>query len=453
MQDNECNVAVILKRCTLYHCKTRQLAHTNHANAFVKLGGCVTVGDSCVFRPKSTATPGGACSAGGAAVAYNANARLYWGDDHEPNTIPITAGKHCHEDFQPMLAVGNGHLLQVADTELLFNRFDEWPLTLGLLQAQSRLPTILPTSATAGTKREFKFNRNSASRRRSVPAAIGIANNADRSFQFTQSIAVSSEDGTCIKQAQLATILIGLKHPSSQQGRCSELGCARPEFKTSALETVQAAYVQQLEACAYATRSIDNEYPVPLTLFVQPPADWTRAAYQGLLTYEVASPTDSYSPTLYGDTTAVTVPTFDTPAPTPSPFIHLDNAKCTAKEHCCFQTFQESGISPLMANHAEVDEIPGDEYETTGTTMEKCQILCAKLLLCRVLTFDAGTCRMWSLPMWSPYESSSNRPVFYVNTVDHGCTPAQAVYEQGMVLSAGSELRVKQACCMHTLIN
>ena len=458
MESHECNVAVLDSSyyCTLHHCKRHQLAATPNATAYVKQGGCIESGGSCVFRPKSTATPSGACSAGGAIVAYNADARLYWGSDRAPNTVPLVAGQHCHGSFQPMLAVADGHLLKVADTELLFRRFNEWPLTLGIIQGQNRIVGIAPTSAVAGTLREFRYSKNAARRRRTVPAAIGIADNAGRSFQYTQSIAVPSVDGACLKQAQLATVMIGLQHPSSQQGRCSELGCARPEFKTSALETVQAAYRQQLEACANSAWSIDNEQPVPLTLFVQPPADWTRTSYQGLLTYEVVESTAIYTPTVFGVTEGVTPESttafvFDTPAPTPSPFIHLPDIECTAKEHCCFRAFADSTISTGMSSYAGVDRIPGDHYTTTDITVAECQKLCAKLLLCRVLTFRGGTCSMWSLPIVTP-SGDLLRPTFYVNTVDDGCTPAAAVHAEGSTYDPGTELRVKQDCCMHMLL-
>lgn len=451
VEDPTCNVAVRDgEQCHLYRCDTHVLTANSAVHTSVKMGGCIQVDNECV-RGTRFATPGGACSAGGAHVAFNANARLYYGDDKEPDTVPLTPGPNCDGDFYPML-VGNGRsILQVADVELMFHRWKEWPRTLGVLQTADRMREDTPTSATPGVQVDGVVSvQGRGDGKMRMHAGIGVADNGGPEYQFTQSFAIVSKDDTCRRQAQLAAAMIGIKQQSSHQGRCSELGCVHTVSHTGTLETVQAAYLQQMEACGNTSMSTDNAEPVSVLLYLQPPAPWTITDYVGLPVYQIPAG-DAYA-TTFGSRELPPSPTapapavqWDTPSPTPSKFAHVANITCTAKEHCCFK--QWDGAPPLAMEQASL-EIPGAPYGADNTTLLGCRDLCAKLLLCRVASYTGTACQMWSVPI-AGRQQQRDTP-FHVAPVEDGCTPS-ATLEAGLVGDA--KTLVKQDCCLHTILS
>ena len=443
--------------CVLYYCDKHILTLDSETNTYVKQGGCIEdTNRRCVFRPYSVATPTGTCSASGATVAYQANARMYYGDTKQPSTIPITAGPDCQENLMPLPLTSGGKLLQTPDASLLFERFDKWPSSIGV-RNQASYQVTGPTKASVATERDYVYDSTAARRRRTVPASIGIPdNNLASSFQFTQSTAISTGEGSCAEQAQLATIMSGLQHSSSQQGRCSELGCVRAHAKTSALETIQSAYVQQLEACLNATRLDDSEHPTPVVMYIQPPEGFQFKVYQGIPTYAILQDsTSSLAETSFGveqpppQLSATSLFVQHTPAPTPSVHnVTLDDIECTDEEHCCFKVFTSAAVSNGILEGA-------DELGTVANTnADKCQDMCAKRLLCRVMQVMNNVCTLWSLPIHSLHELGE-LPVFYVGTVAYDCAPSAATQDRATVVktATASEVRVKQDCCMHTLID
>lgn len=450
-----CNVLIIDGAyCNLYQCKTNTLTHNSAVQAFVKQGGLIADNGRCVHGTRF-ATPGGACSANGAIVAFNANARLYYGNEHRADTVPLVPGEHCDGDFYPMLAGSSKAMLEVADVELVLNRWQTWPLTLGVSQVQSRSYASVPTAGKPGTLVQGVVSvQGSGDGKMRMHQGIGISDNAGASFQLTQAFAIVSKDGTCLRQAQLASAYTGVKHPSSQQGRCSELGCVRASVPTGTLETVQAAYLQQLDACGNTSRSIDYAEPVPVVLYLQPPAPWVSSIYQGLPLFKVATNDGESFQTAFGSHASPPSPThatpaiFETPSPTPSVFIYLENVTCTAEEHCCFVAHHDKRLTQEVTSEAM--EIPGQPHGAHDSTLESCKTLCARLLLCRVATLSDGACHMWSLEMEGRQERAKG--TFYVHTLEDNCSPSPSLSTAGLETHADAVTIIKQDCCLHTIL-
>ena len=455
VKDPQCNVAILDGvYCNLYSCKSNTLAPNSAVQAFVKQGGLIEKNGICV-RATHFATPSGACSAGGATVAFNANARLYYGSSHGPDTVPLVPGKNCDGDFYPMMAGSSQGILQVADVELVLNRWKTWPLTLGVAQVQSRSYASTPTTGTAGTLVQGVVSvQGKGDGKMRMHPGIGISDNAGSTFQLTQSFAVVSKDGTCLRQAQLASTLAGVKYSSAQQGRCSELGCVRTSMPTGTLETIQAAYVQQLQACGNTSRSTDYDEPVPVVLYLQPPSPWVSGMYQGLPLFKVATGDGENFQTAFGEQAPPPSPeyvapaVYETPSPTPSEFVHRENVTCTAKEHCCFAVYQNKQVSQAVRQEAR--EIPGEPHGAHDSTLESCKTLCARLLLCRVATLVSRTCHMWSLEMEGRLDRTAG--TFYVHTLEDRCSPSPDLATLGLETQADAVTIIKQDCCLHTIL-
>jgi len=470
MADAKCNLATFdtvpgRKTCQRYTCQTHSLAVGTTTHAWAKMGGCVQQGNECVYRPQSDATPT-LCSANGAVRAYQANARLYYGDSADGNSVPLQANSTtCHNNFVPMAALPLGFLMQTVDTALLMNRFehDVWPNTAGRFEAPLGMVDAVPRKAKTGMAREFKFPKGTSSRRRSIANAIGVSTNTRFGFDITQTIAISTEEQTCLQQARIATSMAGLATASHSQGRCNEYGCTAPLFRTSTLETLQAAYVQQLAACHARAWGVDSANPVGLLIYVQPPRGMESKVYQGLPTYWVPEATSRLPVTYFGEETpprAISYPTpvpavFETNVPTPSPFADTPNVVCTAAQHCCFYKHVEKTVTAAFTSFADdtgsVYEITA--HETNGKTEDECLHLCAKLLLCRVMLYSQSACKMWSLPIEVPLGYGNPAEVkkpYYVSTVDGDCKPSTNITE-GLQSESGSTTFVKQDCCFHSI--
>ncbi|HIE68822.1 MAG TPA: hypothetical protein EYP98_00955, partial [Planctomycetes bacterium] len=296
-----------------------------------------------------------------------------------------------------MAALPHGFLMQTADTSLLMNRFDYdvWPNTVGRHEVPLGMVDAGPQKAKTGIAREFKFPKGTSSRRRSIANAIGVSTNTRNGFDITQTIAISTDEDTCLQQARIATSMAGLATASHSQGRCNEYGCTAPLFRTSTLETLQAAYVQQLAACHARARAVDNANPVGLLIYVQPPRGMESKVYQGLPTYWVPEAASSFPVTFFGEETpprAISYPTpvpavFATNSPTPSPFADTPNVVCTSAQHCRFYKHNDTTVTAQFTSFADDT---GSVYEITaldtgGKTEDECLHLCAKLLLCRVM--------------------------------------------------------------------
>jgi hypothetical protein len=441
----------------------------------------------CHYRPRRAGHASGACSANGASVAYQADVRLYYNDDNEGNSVPVLGGQGCSNTtgvdraaaivaemgkLEPALPSPPGVLLQTADTNLLMHRFHPgvYPATTGFEYTDS--PENGPTQAAAAITRVMRLPANDLAgrRRRTVPNALGVAPNQAGTFQITQSIAVPLANAACHEQARLATVMAGLKSPSMEQGRCSGTNakdlaaCTRVKHYTSALETIQAAYVQQLASCHAEAVGMDYASPLQLMMYVQPRAGLKRVEYQGLPTYyaprnvhETAGLPridamvlgSDLAPAVAG-TPVPTPPVFETPSPTPSRHADKPNIICTAQEHCCFAPQPDHKTSPAWHAEEKVLEILVDTEHMAGTGPE-CMELCARFLLCRVAEWRDGVCHMWSLPIKLAH--LQHNETFWVTPPDTNCAPSASITAEGVRSSPGATVYVKQDCCLRHMLH
>lgn len=493
LDEEECDVAHYSNDevCTLLQCTRPDLAKGDvdtGATLYIKSGACVEQANGmCHYRPRRAGHASGACSANGASVAYQADVRLYYNDDNEGNSVPVLGGQGCSDatgvdraaaivaemgKLEPALPSPPGVLLQTADTNLLMHRFDPgvYPSTTGFEYTDS--PENGPTQAAAAITRDMRLPTLNVAgrRRRTVPNALGVAPNQAATFQITQSIAVPLANAACHEQARLATVMAGLKSPSMEQGRCSGtnakdlVACTRVKHYTSALETIQAAYVQQLASCHAEAVGMDYASPLQLMMYVQPRAGLERIEYHGLPTYYAprnvhdtaglpridAMPMGSDLAPAVAGTPVPTLPVFETPSPTPSRHIDTPNIKCTAQEHCCFVEQLEHKTSPAWHAEEKVLEISVATQHVAGTGPE-CMALCARFLLCRVAEWTDGVCHMWSLPIKLAH--LQHNETFWVTPPETDCVPSASIMTQGVRSSRHATVYVKQDCCLRHMLH
>lgn len=490
LDEEECDVAhhTSAAVCTLLQCARPDLAKGDVDTGtalYIKSGGCVQQPNGmCHYRPRRAGHASGACSANGASVAYQADVRLYYNDDNEGNSVPVLGGQGCSGTpgvdrmvaemgkLEPALPSPPGVLLQTADTNLLMHRFDPgvYPSTTGFEYTDS--PETGPTQAVAAITRDMRLPTLNVAgrRRRTVPNALGVAPNQAATFQITQSIAVPLENAACHEQARLATVMAGLKSPSMEQGRCSGtnakdlVACTRVKHYTSALETIQAAYVQQLASCHAEAVGMDYASPLQLMMYVQPRAGLERVEYQGLPTYYAprnvhgtaglprlgAMALGSHLAPAVAGTAVPTPPVFETPSPTPSPHVDKPNIKCTAQEHCCFAEQPEHKTSPAWHAEEKVLEILVDTQHVADTGPE-CMALCARFLLCRVAEWTDGVCHMWSLPIKLAH--LQHNETFWVTPPETNCVPSASIMTEGVRSSRDATVYVKQDCCLRHMLH
>ena len=484
LDEEECDVAhySTAKVCTLLQCTRPDLAEGGADAAatdtlYIKEGACVQQANSmCHYRPRRAGYASGACSANGASVAYQADVRLYYNDDNEGNSVPMVAGQDCSDKLEPALPAPFNVLLHTADTNLLMHRFDPgvYPSTTGFNSAPKDFNVEPPTSATPAVTREMRLpTLNVAGRRRRVPQnALGVAPNQAGTFQITQAIAVPIHNQACHEQARLATVMAGLKSSSVEQGRCSGddpenmKACTREKHYTSALESIQAAYVQQLASCHTEAVAMDNALPIQLMMYVQPRAGLTRIQYHGLPTYYAPRKVPADGFVMSGITAAMEMgsfllpevptpilPVFETPSPTPSP--HIDNRRnieCTLHDHCCFEVNAKSETSAAWHADENVLEIQVDAVHTTDAfTGEQCMELCARFLLCRVVEWRELACHMWSLPI--ELSHLQHGETFWVQPPDTGCLPSASIAKTGIRGGSSGAVYIKQDCCLRHMLH
>ena len=390
---------------------------------WVKQGGCVYENGACKYSRHRRGTVAKACNANGATRAFQANARLYYGQNSAPNTIPIVADENCalethsDSDATPMLSVGSGQLLQTVDTELLFNRFEVWPQTLGIDQEQPRISSIIPEQASPAAKRTYYYENWGNGRRRSVPASIGVTGNNNQrgtAFQFTQSHSLWSSYEACKLQASEASQRSGSMYTSLlSEEVCNDFGCfaVRDTAGKHILESSHSSYMQHLQACLNADTRVDSELPISVALYVQPPDEWEYFEYSGTPTYKPVATSTTYRQTNFG--VSVTEPFIgDTPAPTPSihnvskPFII-----CTDYEHCCYTEH----IGKKVNSDAE------SLLNITVESKEKCLKACADYLICRAVSYSGDDCQLFTLPMISASAVVPETSLLYSFQPDSDC--------------------------------
>jgi len=494
LDEEECDAAhhTSAAVCTLLQCARPDLAKGDvdtGATLYIKAGACLEQPNGmCHYRPRRAGHTSGACSANGASVAYQADVRLYYNDDNEGNSVPVLGGQGCSATsgvnraaaivaeigkLEPALPSPPGILLQTADTNLLMHRFDPgvYPSTTGFEYTDS--PENGPTQAVAAITRDMRLPTLNVAgrRRRTVPNALGVAPNQAATFQITQSIAVPLENAACHEQARLATVMAGLKSPSMEQGRCSGTNakdlaaCTRVKHYTSALETIQAAYVQQLASCHAEAVGMDYASPLQLMMYVQPRAGLERIEYHGLPAYyaprsvhdtaglpriDAMAMGSDLAPAVAG-TPEPTPPVFETPSPTPSRHADKPNIKCTAQEHCCFAEQLEHKTSPAWHAEEKVLEIIVDTEHMAGTGPE-CMALCARFLLCRVAEWKDGVCHMWSLPIKLAH--LQHNETFWVTPPETDCAPSASITAVGIIDDSPDDtVYVKQDCCLRHMLH
>lgn len=431
---------------------------------YVKQGGCVHDNGLCKFSRNRKGIIAKACNANGASRAFQANARLYYGRTSLPNTIPIVASGSCasetysENDATPVLSVNSGQLLQTADTELLFHRFAAWPQTLGISQAQSRVIGITPEQASPAAKRKYNHANWGGSRRRYVPASIGVAGNNDEkasSFQFTQSHSIWSSYEACKRQANEASQRGGTIYTSTKSEEvCNDFGCVsvRNAAGFGILESSHSSYMQHLQACLNADTRIDSELPVNVALYLQPPTEWQYSEYSGLPTYVPESASSAYRQTNFGAYDDQSKAEMHTPSPTPS--IHNStkpNVICTDQEHCCFT---EHGGKEVTMDAESLINI------TNVENVQLCLKKCADYLICRAATYNGTKCKLFTLPMISQTAVVPETKLLYSFQPDSDCAIPGDVKERLFVeplqSSTGEDKLqtnsyAKLDCCMHRI--
>ena len=450
---------------------------------FVKRGGCLRDSDNyCYHDPTLPILPGttrsgtGLCSANGAQSAFETTAYVYYGESNVGNTVRANT-QPCSGDensavLLPIYAGLVDHRLKMADAELLLTRFNNYYGADGL----TRLGIQQHTLQFSDPLQDFSLPHSYGAGISTIGTSFTIPENADTSrFQLIQAWAQAPHEAAtteaCIRQADLATAMVG-NQAEHLQPQCYHIGnCVPAVFDSSLPETIQTAYNEQLLACKNSMRPPDTETPVPMVVYIQPPKlaapvggvtapPYRLTSYQKLRTYawpEDPTDTEPYYPR-FGPTAAkdpyISYPTPGpgippTRNPTPAPYTHSGNFTNDTDTGCQYQEYSNSTLSTDLYSTGVMSTINAEDYGLQNMNFTVCLNLCAKLLLCKILTYNGGKCLMYSFNVaHTGCSGDACKTSRYVETVVNDCTMSPFVRNNDIVPGAGDAIvAIKEDCC------
>jgi len=208
-----------------------------------------------------------------------------------------------------------------------------------------------------------------------------------------------------------------------------------------------------------------------MVVYIQPPKlaapvggvtapPYRLTSYQKLRTYawpEDPTDTEPYYPR-FGPTAAkdpyISYPTPGpgippTRNPTPAPYTHSGNFTNDTDTGCQYQEYSNSTLSTDLYSTGVMSTINAEDYGLQNMNFTVCLNLCAKLLLCKILTYNGGKCLMYSFNVaHTGCSGDACKTSRYVETVVNDCTMSPFVRNNDIVPGAGDAIvAIKEDCC------
>ena len=421
-----------------------------------KQGGCVQSGEHCMYDASKLlpgVTKSGACSANGATFSRHATGTLFYSNADQIVLAPVlnTSCSGSAAPLQPRaLSPLQNTYLKTVDTNLLLNRIERiqnaWsangnPLDDGLGgRAFANNPSI-KQSYTAAAQSIVEV----------VPNGVAVSANTNaRNLLMSQVVAPVPRNDfrrkACEKQAELASLAVGMGKTSASP-QCYSVGrCVPPVEDAGALDNVYNAYVEQLQACM-AADYLDSELPVPIALLIQPGTEFVYQAYQDIPVYYHPNSTTTANGYIvrFGPNAGELPPNVPTPNPadtvSPTPFPSTGLHYTTYGDDCTFITYDNTTLAAKATYY--LTPISSSAYNVT--TRNGCGQTCANLLACRLFVHFDNSCALYSINTVGCLGNQNCDPI-WVESAEKQCVVA---FDQHFVArKTNATLHVKNNCCI-----
>ena len=430
---------------------------------YTKKGGCILQNGMCTYSlapvPIGT-TQSGACTANGASMAQEANAKLYY-LNHTAQTLQAQIDDECQDQsaqlYPRALAPILDARLKAVDAELLFDRMDR----IKLAWDTQKNPVLDGLGGSAYTDRPDKIQSYQVQMNADTlpvaegddPAVYLRPNTEDHVMNVVQMWSPSPRENVtaaCREQASLASLAVGMSKTAVTE-QCYAVGsCVPPAKDTGALNNVYNAYVQQLKACLAAEYS-DSEKPVPVAIVLQPGTKFVQSEYQNLPVY-VNLEAKNYA--RFGSRNSkvselLPLPTFPTPQPstfaTPSPVPSFSDRPIAVADSCTFSVYANMKLAQDV--YWQTTRINSTAYQA-NESIEKCREICAKLLACRMFLFDetTQTCEMHSINKVGCAVQQNTECDIWVDSAENNCRVT--VSSDHFAVQIATQTEIKEDCCI-----